>query len=272
MLFHDTALNGKTHRSEWIQAMSSLFNRKPNQTCEESEESCGGRGVSHDVSSRVSAERENEEEVFFDLDEDALSQLPPHLQNNMRELHLERMMRLATQNQYKTIQRPVNLAPQDNNPWSTPMPALDGHHAAQESDASSSSHWDNGCRSNVVPLETIVGLKIPSTPGPQGHGQYFTAGNATLCELETSLSCPLYMEILRPEEVDIYEDEQFGVPLCRSSELKNGSFGKKPSLASSVRIRVERSIHRLNKFFAKLNNSKRNLHLKFVPANMIILD
>jgi hypothetical protein len=246
MMFHDIAPKGKTDgsvsvRGHWIQAMSSLFNRKPNKTCEPLRKANVESRDSHDVKSQGSTEYGNEEETFFDLDEDALSQLPPHLQNNMRELHLQRTMRLATQNQYKTTKRSVNLVPGDDSPWSMPIPAFDGYHNVQESHAASSAHWYNS-RFNVVPLETIVGLqKIHSTP--QGPEQHFTAENATLCELETS-------------QVDISEYEQFGVPLCRSSEMKNVSFGKKPSLASNIRIRVKRSIHRLNKLFKKLNNSE----------------
>jgi len=241
MVSHNIAPKGKmdisvTVRGHWIQTMSSLFNRKPNQTCGPLRKESVASQASQ---SQGSTGHGNEEEAFFDLDEGALSQLPPHLQNNMRELRLQRMMRLATQNQYRTTQRPVNLTPQDDSHWSMPIPAaLDGYHDVQ-SHAASSPRWRNS-------LETIVGLKIPSAP--QEPRQY----NATLCELETTLSCPHYMEILQPE-VDISEYEQFGVPLCRSNEMKNGSFGKQ-SFASNIRIRVERSIHRLNKLFKKLNN------------------
>ncbi|KAB8078944.1 hypothetical protein BDV29DRAFT_152326 [Aspergillus leporis] len=48
---------------------------------------------------------EDEEDVLYDLDEIAMAQLPLHLQNNMREVHLERTRRLQRENNSTTFRK-----------------------------------------------------------------------------------------------------------------------------------------------------------------------
>ncbi|PWY80347.1 hypothetical protein BO94DRAFT_157249 [Aspergillus sclerotioniger CBS 115572] len=51
---------------------------------------------------------DDEEEVLYDLDEAALAQLPQHLQNNMRQLQLERLRKYHSQ---EPSPRPVHHSP-----------------------------------------------------------------------------------------------------------------------------------------------------------------
>jgi hypothetical protein len=50
---------------------------------------------------------EDEEEVVYDLDEHAMACLPHHLQQVMRELHMERLERLQRENPYFKFRSPV---------------------------------------------------------------------------------------------------------------------------------------------------------------------
>ncbi|EAW21266.1 uncharacterized protein NFIA_064300 [Aspergillus fischeri NRRL 181] len=57
---------------------------------------------------RVAAyDTEDEEEVVYDLDEHAMACLPHHLQQVMRELHMERLERLQRENPYFKFRSPV---------------------------------------------------------------------------------------------------------------------------------------------------------------------
>ncbi|EYE94288.1 uncharacterized protein EURHEDRAFT_413510 [Aspergillus ruber CBS 135680] len=48
---------------------------------------------------------QNEQEVIYELDEDAMSQLPDHLQTNMREIQQERMERIHRENSHVQIRK-----------------------------------------------------------------------------------------------------------------------------------------------------------------------
>ncbi|RAK98274.1 uncharacterized protein BO80DRAFT_165562 [Aspergillus ibericus CBS 121593] len=54
---------------------------------------------------------DDEEEVLYDLDEAALAQLPLHLQNNMRQLQLERLRKYHHQRPSPRLTRPVHHSP-----------------------------------------------------------------------------------------------------------------------------------------------------------------
>lgn len=72
-------------------------------------------------SSDSSSSREDEDEVLLDLDETAMSQLPRHLQSNMRDIQTERFIRLQVDNKH------VDVNSQNQNQYS-----LDNHHYQQK--------------------------------------------------------------------------------------------------------------------------------------------
>ncbi|PKX88552.1 uncharacterized protein P174DRAFT_508124 [Aspergillus novofumigatus IBT 16806] len=67
---------------------------------------------------RVAAyDTEDEEEVVYDLDEHAMACLPHHLQQVMRELHMERLERLHRENPYFKFHSPVDNRNRHASAW-----------------------------------------------------------------------------------------------------------------------------------------------------------
>lgn len=60
---------------------------------------------------------QNEEEVIYELDEDAMSQLPDHLQANMREIQQERMERIHRENSNVQIRKVSDQKEAHANSW-----------------------------------------------------------------------------------------------------------------------------------------------------------
>ncbi|PTU21439.1 hypothetical protein P175DRAFT_0556410 [Aspergillus ochraceoroseus IBT 24754] len=74
----------------------------------------------------------DEEEVIFDLDEVALSQIPIHLQNNMREIQAERAQRLQKEKGCFTRRRNA-LAPANSK--ASTLPATDANYKNTHTDS-----------------------------------------------------------------------------------------------------------------------------------------
>lgn len=199
-----------------------------------------------------SEDRSGEEEVFTHLDEEALIQLPKHLQKNMREMQAERLQRLLKTNPQLEVRESEFWRKQDAN-ISQNVPARE---------------------SSKFPVSTSLQPRAKDHPNPQSaftnnledninnriNGYAFaqqnlftekrqsidTKENQTQRSWKVQISSPVpgsfrhlsHDHLSVPWEVD-KEKATFGGQIVRSQSSK--------SITCSMRARVKKSIHRLNK-------------------------
>lgn len=111
--------------SRWSSSSSSSSEEEEEENGEGHEVGSRGSKTSQDKNvpahDKNAAKRDdhpqNEQEVIYELDEDAMSQLPDHLQTNMREIQQERMERIHRENSNVQIRKVSSQQEARANNW-----------------------------------------------------------------------------------------------------------------------------------------------------------
>ncbi|PWY92056.1 hypothetical protein BO70DRAFT_367304 [Aspergillus heteromorphus CBS 117.55] len=218
---------------------------------------------------------DDEEEVLYDLDETALAQLPQHLQDNMRQLQLERMYKLQDQYTYTDphISRPSRPTPYAESWFQNMMMRLSADQEMSEAHDLRNSpsiyeedvtwgmiqrQWTTTTQREMTERDLRASLQFTddwfsnhATVASDDFSSYPSASSRAtttrvggmLAPVSNDMGCQIYQTEVRESS-----DRQRLVPKASARVRKRNL---SVSIITHMRCRVRKSVQKLSKFLKK---------------------
>lgn len=220
---------------------------------------------------------ESEEEVLYDLDEVAIATLPLHLQDNMREIHLERVRRLQKENNNTIFFKPPYHASLRASWYRDSMARMAAsqdmakrNHGVLPDSSSEQARWYLHRSSHIIHEEMLTMYDTIAMANPYSHrsSSFFSSGNDPFFSKgSTSMEGGTEAEFASDRNASSrYLLEPMGAEahagVVHTFEGNGASHGDGPraegrsrerssSIVSAMRGRVRKSIHKMSKVFRK---------------------
>ncbi|OOF99977.1 hypothetical protein ASPCADRAFT_402628 [Aspergillus carbonarius ITEM 5010] len=208
---------------------------------------------------------DDEEKVLYDLDEAALAQLPQHLQNNMRQLQLERLRKYHGQ---KPSPRPVHHSPYAETWFKNMMARLSADQEMSEvHDLRESRHeYQDDATWSLIQRQWSANRQHDLTTRNLESWRLsddLFSNHATIAENDTTYSndstriCSLHGLGFNRIGVPLSETntresrDQQQVDAKVSSQVRKRSLSLITHMRAHMRCRMRKSIHKLSKLLKK---------------------